>query len=190
MNDHTAEHQTDPSPPPLHPRLGTSPAAMEYARPPKSPGLALLLSVLFPGAGQIYNGQPAKAFVFFFGVFGSIYATATVEALPYAFLIPFVFIYSLIDAWRSAVAINARAAGGAIELEEDGFESPAWGAGLVAIGTLLLLNNLGWLRLASLQRYWPLLLIAAGGAFIYNSVRRRNGGSKARRGVGDDATEA
>ena len=30
------------------------------------PWLALVLS-LFPGLGQVYNGQPAKAFVFFSG---------------------------------------------------------------------------------------------------------------------------
>ncbi len=31
---------------------------------PKNPWLALVLS-LFPGLGQVYNGQPAKALVFF-----------------------------------------------------------------------------------------------------------------------------
>jgi len=144
---------------------------------PKSPILALVLS-LFPGIGQIYNGQPAKALVFFFAWAGSIYLTA--EANPFfAFLIAFAYFYNLVDAWRSASAINARHAGGLGMAEEDTTESPGWGAALMGVGLLLLLNNLGWLRLASMQRYWPLVLIAAGGVFLYGSVQRakREGGS-------------
>jgi cell wall-active antibiotic response 4TMS protein YvqF len=41
------------------------------------------------------------------------------------------------------------------------------------MGLLLLLNNLGWLRLAALARYWPLALIVAGGVFLYQSLNRR-----------------
>jgi TM2 domain-containing membrane protein YozV len=153
------------------------PLAAPAAAPPKSPILALVLS-LFPGIGQIYNGQPAKALAFFFGWVGSIYLTA--EANPFfAFLIAFTYLYNLVDAWRSASAINARYAGGYGVAEEDAAESPAWGAVLMGVGALLLLNNLGWLRLAAMQRYWPLVLIAAGGAFLYGSVQRarRDGGS-------------
>jgi TM2 domain-containing membrane protein YozV len=153
------------------PAAATAPAA------PKSPILALVLS-LFPGIGQIYNGQPAKALAFFFGWVGSIYLTA--EANPFfAFLIAFTYFYNLVDAWRTASAINARHAGGLGLAEEDATESPAWGAVLMGVGALLLLNNLGWLRLAALHRYWPLVLIAAGGAFLYGSVQRakRDGGS-------------
>ena len=155
------------------------PLPMASAAPaaPKSPVLALALS-LFPGIGQIYNGQPAKAMVFFFAWAGSIYLTA--EANPFfAFLIAFTYLYNLVDAWRSASAINARHAGGLGVAEEDTTESPAWGAALMGVGLLLLLNNLGWLRLASMQRYWPLVLIAAGGVFLYGSVQRakREGGS-------------
>ena len=147
------------------------------AAAPKSPILALVLS-FFPGIGQIYNGQPAKALAFFFAWAGSIYLTA--EANPFfAFLIAFTYFYNLVDAWRTATAINERHAGGLGAAEDDTTESPAWGAVLMGVGALLLFNNLGWLRLASLQRYWPLVLIAAGGAFLYGSVQRakRDGGS-------------
>jgi hypothetical protein len=50
----------------------------------------------------------------------------------------------------------------------------------VLLGAVLLLNHLGWLRLASLQRYWPVILIVAGGVFIYNSIRKR--GEEAKEG--------
>ncbi len=173
MSDEYLRDEGAGLPPPLPPAPSPS---VRYVRPPKSAAAATLLS-LFPGLGQIYNGQPAKALVFFFAQVASIYATATIDGMPYGFFVPFVYLYNLIDAWRSAQMINARAAGGIAPLDEDGTESPAWGATLIGIGTLLLLNNLGWLKLAAMQRYWPVLLIVAGGALLSGSLRRkRNGG--------------
>jgi TM2 domain-containing membrane protein YozV len=168
MSSTPVDHQT------AYPSLPLPREAVAAAGP-KSPVLALVLS-LFPGIGQIYNGQPAKALVFFFAWAGSIYLTA--EASPFfAFMIAFTYFYNLVDAWRSAILINARHAGGRMEADEDTTESPAWGAALIGVGGLLLLNNLGWLRLAAVQRYWPLVLIAAGAVFLYDSVQRskRNG---------------
>jgi TM2 domain-containing membrane protein YozV len=160
---------TTPADPQAYPPLPVPTAGAEAAAP-RSPVLALVLS-LFPGIGQIYNGQPAKALVFFFAWAGSIYLTA--EASPFfAFLIAFTYFYNLVDAWRSASAINARQAGGHAVADDDTVESPAWGAALIGVGGLLLLNNLGWLRLAALQRYWPLVLIVAGAVFLYGSVQR------------------
>ncbi len=152
-----------PLPPPMPPRPVPAMA--------KNPVVASFLS-LFPGLGQVYNGQPAKALVFFFGFALSIWATAEGDPMPFALLIPFVYLYNVVDAWRSASLINARAAGGAL-LEEDAAESPAWGGTLVTLGALLLANNLGWLRLASLQRYWPVLLIVAGIVMLWTSLERR-----------------
>jgi TM2 domain-containing membrane protein YozV len=141
---------------------------------PKNPWAALVLS-LFPGVGQIYNGQPAKGLVFFFSWVGCIYGTAEIDPFPLAFLIPFVYFFNLIDAWRGATAINNRFLGGQPLPEEDAAESPLWGAGLVALGLLLLVNNLGWLDLHALRRWWPLMMVLLGGAFLYNAVRRRQG---------------
>lgn len=170
------------------PELGTNteaPAALPPAapapRPGKSPGMALLLSVLMPGIGQIYNGQPAKAFVFFFAMVGSIYGAAEINPLPFAFLIPFAYFYNLVDAYRSAALLSS---GPAAQAEEELAESPGWGASLIVLGLVLLMHNLGWLDLASIGRYWPLLLVAIGGLFLYGAVRPRKGAGK---GAGDDA---
>jgi hypothetical protein len=133
----------------------------------------VLFSFLIPGLGQVYNGEPARALVFFFGFVGSIYLTATASPFPFAFLIPFIFLYGLIDAHKRASVINQRFLGGVAVDEEPESESPAWGITLVAVGALLLLSNLGWLDLDRLQRYWPILLIAAGGFFIWSSVQKR-----------------
>jgi hypothetical protein len=150
------------------------PAYPTPPRPPKSAGLALVLSLLFPGLGQVYNGQPAKALVFFFAFVGSIYGVVEINPLPFAFGIPFAFFWSLVDAYRSAELINARAAGG-LRTEDDMSESPAWGASLMALGLVLLLHTLGWLNFAVLQRYWPILLIVAGAGLLMSSLRKRGG---------------
>jgi len=155
-----------PAPPALPP-----PAA--YVKLPKNPWLAVVFSFLLPGLGQVYNGEPARALVFLFGFVGSIYLTATANPFPFAFLIPFIFFYGLIDAHKRATAINQRFLGGTPVEEESDTESPAWGITLAGLGLLLLFNNLGWLDLDRLQRYWPLLLILAGGYFIYSSVQKR-----------------
>jgi hypothetical protein len=151
--------------PPLPP-----PGMAPPPRPPKSPAFSLFLS-LFPGLGQVYNGQLAKAFTFFFAFVGSIYGAAEIAPLPFAFLIPFSYFFNLVDAYKSAVQINLRGQGGALPVEEESGESPVWGGVLVAIGLMILVNNLGWINLAALQRYWPILLILVGGFFLYRSTQ-------------------
>ena len=164
---------TPPSVPPQLP-----PAMPAYATPPKSPGLALLLSFLFPGMGQVYNGQPAKALVFFAVFVGSIWGCVNIDPLPFALFIPFTLIYNYIDAYRSAAILNMKAAGGEPIEEDTGVESPAWGGTLVALGLILLLNNLGWLPLRELQRWWPILLILGGGAMLHGSFRQKRESSE------------
>jgi hypothetical protein len=189
MSDESTGQPAAPPPTPP-PAPAAAPPAPPYMlaqgygpRPPKSPGLATYLSFLLPGIGQVYNGQLAKAFAFFFGFVTTIYLVAEVDPMPFAFLIPFVYLFNLVDAWRSASLINARAAGGGAVVEEDTVSSPAWGATLVVLGLVLLANNLGWLRIEAFARYWPVLLIALGGFFIYNALRQRD----AAPGGGDDA---
>ena len=152
------------TPPPLPP---AQPVQIQL----KSPGLAFLLSLLFPGMGQIYNGQPAKALGFFFAFVSAIYAVVEIHPLPFAFFIPFVYLYNIIDAWRTGVLINNRGTSAALP-EEDIAESPAWGAGLVLLGIVFLLHNLGWLDLSRLSRLWPALLIVVGAAVLYRSMRQ------------------
>jgi TM2 domain-containing membrane protein YozV len=152
-----------------------APAPPPPPRPPavalKSPGLAFILSLLFPGIGQVYNGQPAKALGFFFAFVSTIYAVVEISPLPFALFIPFVVLYNLVDAWRTATLINAR---GTSEAPEDEVaESPAWGGGLILLGTLFLFHNLGWLDLSKLSRYWPALLIVVGAVILYRSIQKK-----------------
>lgn len=164
-----------PQPPQAAPALPPPPPAWTAPAAPvrlaKSPGLATFLS-LFPGVGQIYNGQPAKAFAFFFGLIGAAWAAGEIHPLPFAPLIPFLYFFNLVDAYRSAHAVNAGGEAAAM-LEQEAFESPAWGVGLIALGVLLLLNNLGWLDVHFVRRFWPVALIALGAWFIRASLQRR-----------------
>jgi hypothetical protein len=162
-----------PLPPPLPP-LPPPGYALVETKPPqvKSPVLAVVLSV-FPGLGQLYNEQPAKAVTFFFGFVGSIYGAAEISPFPFAFLIPFVWFYNLIDAWITASDINQRARAGDFVRRDTSFESPLWGGTLLGLGLVLLLNNLGWLHLASFARYWPVVLVIVGAVFLTRAVRAR-----------------
>jgi hypothetical protein len=170
-------------PPPLPPGYTYAPVR----RPdPKSPIAALLLSILFPGLGQVYNGQISKALMFFGIWAGCIYTMIEVNPLPWAFVMVFTTLFSYVDAWRSAALINARAAGSDLPPEpEDVTESPLWGIALVVFGSLLLLHNLDILSLQRLQVYWPALLIVAGGVTLWSSLKRQ----KARE-AGDEARAA
>ena len=149
------------------------PGPGSFMRLPKSPGLAVFLSFVLPGVGQIYNGQPTKAFVFFFAFVGCLWGVVEAGPFPFAFLIPFTYLFCLIDAYRAADAINARFLGGAQETPEEPGEAPGWGIGLIVLGTVLLMSNLGWLDLARIARFWPALLIALGAYFLYGSMNRR-----------------
>jgi hypothetical protein len=159
-------------------RPAALPAAAPPTRPQKLPLLAALLTFLFPGLGQVYNGQPTKALVFFALFVGSISLVASGQPLPFAFAIPFVFFYALIDAFRSAALINARRSGEPLESVDDP-ASPAWGWTLIGLGVVLLLNNLGWLDLWAVRRFWPLLLIAGGVWIIRAALKRREAGTGA-----------
>jgi len=179
MSSQPFDPQSSPAATPTPALPPPSSPGSPYLRFPKSPGLAAFLS-LFPGLGQVYNGQIARAFVFFFGFVGSIYLTASGHEFPFAFMIPFVYLYNIIDAWKGANVINTRFLGGKAEPEEEsGLESPVWGGTLVVIGLLVLFNNLGWLDLDRLARWWPVLLIAVGVYFVYGSIQKKKAGEAA-----------
>ncbi len=73
------------------------------ASPPKSPGVAAVLSFFVTGLGQIYNGQILKGLIFM--------AIALLNVLLMWVLIgfltaPLFWIYGIYDAYRSAERLN------------------------------------------------------------------------------------
>ncbi len=169
MSSNPADPHTQ-TPPQLPPAATYAPKQL-----PKNPWLAVVFSFVFPGLGQVYNGELAKAFVFFSAFVGSIWLVTEGNPFPFAFFIPFVFLFALIDAWKVSTMVNERFLGGSAVVEETPTDSPAWGITLVGLGLVFLAHNLGWLDLDKLARFWPLLLIGAGLFFIYGSIRKRKG---------------
>src|SRR5215472_11673327 len=69
--------------------IAMAPVPAAVPREIKNPGVAMLLSILIPGAGQLYNGQLGK---------GILVLLTCWLVIPY--------IYGIIDAWRTAERIN------------------------------------------------------------------------------------
>lgn len=81
--------------------FGSGPAAVHhvehhYHGAEKSPGVAAVLSFLFLGLGQVYNGQFGKTLLFWLGGLTVV-------------LLPVMWIWSIVDAYSSAERINRRA---------------------------------------------------------------------------------
>lgn len=76
-----------------YPVSPNAPGGREY----KSPTMAALLSLFFPGAGQLYNGQVGKGLTFFFLTF------ALFAVFPFG-LIPWV--WSMVDAHETSRRMN------------------------------------------------------------------------------------
>lgn len=169
-----------PTLPPPEPTPASAPPPVPLSGLVKNPWAAAALSFLFPGLGQIYNGQTQKAFVFFAAFAGFIFASAEINPMPFAFGIPFTYLFGIVDAFRSAAILNARAAGRSLESEEAVAESPAWGVSLIVLGVVFLLHNLGWLSLDALARWWPVVLIVAGALFLKSSLAKRADGADKR----------
>jgi len=78
----------------------------------RKPFIALLLSLLTPGLGQLYNGQFAKALIFFFAILFLLFPCAFFELrrsftgflvfFPIGLIVFAVYIVNIIDAFRRA----------------------------------------------------------------------------------------
>jgi len=76
----------------------------------KDPSIAVILSFLVCGLGQIYNGQYAKGFTLM--IFYGIAWWLTVIVIGFL-IVPILWITGMVDAYQSAKRINERLAAGA-----------------------------------------------------------------------------
>jgi TM2 domain-containing membrane protein YozV len=133
----------------------------------RSPAAAVWLS-LIPGAGHIYAGETSKGIVLVLLVFSAIQVTAH-GAGPFGIVIPFLWLYAMIDAHRAAARTNQiLAAGGSISTEGGPALSTWWGYLLIAFGVIFGIENF-FPRLdvfEKIWRLWPLALIALGVAIL------------------------
>lgn len=152
---------------PQPPRI--TPPAYQGSAPRRSPALAAFLS-LFPGFGHLYNGEIGKALAFFSAFATCIFVLAEADGGAFfGLLIPFIVFYNMIEAYRSAERINLQSLSGVSTVDEPA-SNRLWGWSLVAMGSVLLLHNLGFFRFEWIARMWPLLLIAAGVVLLRGSL--------------------
>ncbi|MEE8584112.1 MAG: DUF5668 domain-containing protein [Acidobacteriota bacterium] len=148
--------------------IATSPRLANY-----SPGRAAFFA-LIPGIGAVYNQQYVKA-VQHFTVFAALVMLADRGPEIFVFAAISFWVFTIIDAYRSAQSILRHAAmhPGAEHEEKVEVNVPIWGGVLVALGIIFFLDNLHWVRLGRLLDFaWPLLFVAAGAYLILDFYRR------------------
>ncbi len=157
----------------------TGPAMPVYSQPAPlgsgpNPTVAGILAGFFPfGVGAVYTGQYAKGLahlLVFVGLIWGANNAGHAETL-FGIAIPFFIVYQIIDAVRSARAIqmgqpapdpfglgHALGAGEKIDTSK----IPTGAIVLIALGSLFLLQTLG-VPFISFDRIWPVFLIALAG---------------------------
>jgi len=146
----------------------------------KSPLLATLLS-LGPGLGQIYVGYYNQGFTNIAIVAGVITVLASGHVRPLTpFLgvfLAFYWIYNMIDANRRAHHYNRVKAGMGAESVPDEFRTPTgrgsitWGAVLVGLGVLFILDLNTDISMDWVENWWPLVLVFIGVRLIYKAKK-------------------
>lgn len=161
-------------------------------RPPKPPSgrpwRALLFGII-PGLGAVYNRQNAKAFLEFTGVVGLAELAEFSQFGLFGALAAFLYIYSLVDAFRTARAIRA---GRDPAIEDDrlrrilGAHTRGWALVLVLIGGLFMISHaFNFVASSLLWRYLvPLGLVLIGLHLLRERWRSGGGRGVPRRHAG------
>jgi Domain of unknown function (DUF5668)/B-box zinc finger len=159
-----------------------------------NPALAGILAGFFPfGVGAVYTGQYAKGLAHL-AIFVLLIAGASAsdhghgEALGIicGLSIAFFYVYQIIDAVRSAKAIQmsqpipdpfglAATFSGGEKIETS--KIPVGGVVLILVGVLFLLHTMG-LTEFGLDRFWPVILIGIGGWLFARNWGLLSGGCK------------
>ena len=136
----------------------------------KFPLIAPLLG-LVPGVGAAYNGQNIKALTHFLAVVGLL-VLADIFGMPLEIVFGFgsaaFYFYSIYDAFQSAQSMRR---GEDLSGEEERLKlflqqhMNLFGALLISVGALAMLD---FLIPHLLNRFWPVLLIIAGGYLIWS----------------------
>ena len=162
---------SEPAPPP-------PPAARtEQARPAlpygygeplaKSPGLALFLSILFPGLGHIYVGAYERALMIIGGIGVSVWAIvqSNGDLWPLAFAIAFAYFYSIFDAYREAQIVNL-AVQDLPKPQRQGEGRLMFGIFLTVVAGMVLADRFNLFDIRWFYDWWPVLVLLTGVYFI------------------------
>ncbi len=132
-----------PPAPPLapepDPRYALPAPPQQQSPQARMPFLAAFFS-LFPGLGNVYNGLYLRGITFFvicIGLIGMAAATRSEERVLVVFMVIFVWLFNIFDAYRQATLINY---GYSPDLEPpDKPRTPAWASGGLTLGVVVFL---------------------------------------------------
>jgi hypothetical protein len=153
-------------------------------KPTKSPAAAAILSVIFPGAGALYNGLIAKGVLYILIFAGLVSIQDGPGGQPFkALMLAGFYIFQIIESINNAKALNLAAAG---EKPQDATKvdfmpqviptgSVFWGIVLMAIGALAILANFDIVTWETLWDFWPVAVIVIGLKLVYESIAKKNG---------------
>ena len=172
---------SEPAPPPP-PAAPAAPAmAQPYGDPlAKSPGLALFLSILFPGLGHIYVGAYERSLMIIGGIGVSIWAIVHSEGhlWPLAFAIAFAYFFSIFDAFREAQIVNL-AGQDLPKPQRQGEGRLMFGIFLTVVAGLVLADNLGFFDIRWFYEWWPVIVLLIGlyfiGSWLWEKMNASNG---------------
>jgi TM2 domain-containing membrane protein YozV len=167
-----------PAPPPaaaFAPAATTAPAA--HAASGGSPAIAFILGFVFPGLGAVYNGEYNKALIHIVVFVAFILGLSSdmddaMKAVFGILLAGFIF-YMAFDAMRVAQS-KQRGETPADPLESWSKDRPVGPIILIVLGAIFLLHNFDWFPFYRLARFWPLILIIAGGLMFRNRLSGRS----------------
>jgi TM2 domain-containing membrane protein YozV len=164
------------APAPAAPQAAVASASGAPARA-GNPGVAFVLGFLFPGLGAVYNGQYSKALIhivvfvtFILGLSSDM--DGGMKAVFGILLAGFIF-YMAFDAMRVAQS-KQRGETPADPLESWSKDRPIGPIILIVLGAIFLLHNFDWFSFYRLERFWPLVLIAAGVLMFRNRLSGRS----------------
>jgi hypothetical protein len=149
--------------------------------------LAGILAGFFPfGVGAVYCSQYAKGLghllIFALLIFGA--NNGRQYGWVFGIAIAFFYVYQIMDAVRTAHAIQAgqpapdplgisQAFGGVQRLESS--KVPVGAVVLIGLGVLFLLHTMGFMEYG-FERFWPLIVIFLGAWMFYRNWERSNQG--------------
>jgi TM2 domain-containing membrane protein YozV len=137
--------------------------------------LAVVLSVVLPGLGQMYNRQLLKGVLVLGGFLVLAMGRGPIDGGLNTALLVALYFWNIFDAYWTAQAID-RSQAPDVEVAQwvapESSSAPAWGVVLIVLGIVFLLYNFGapWI---TFRLIWPMAAFALGLWLIIRSVVSR-----------------